>query len=86
MVLADKGARLPGVLRKTSVARGLGVEKHVFCVAAKKGIGSDKCGVREGDDRKGMRDRDEGPGARVKEIEFEIPKFSKTRRASAAFW
>ena len=82
VVLADKEARLPFVLRKTSARRGLGVKKVVFCGLHSKGIKVGKCGVWEAHHNKGIRNGQERPGTRVKEIEFEreIPAFQKPER------
>ena len=54
VVLADKEARLPFVLRKSSVARGLGIKKTSLLRRCQKGIGSEKSGVREGQHRKAL--------------------------------
>ena len=87
-MLAAKGARLPGVLRKTSARGGLGVEKHVFCGLHSKGIKVGNVGVWEAHHNKGIRNGQERPGTRVKEIEFESSRYppSKNASARAAFW
>ena len=86
LLIADMEVKPDDTLAKTIIRWCLGVEKCTFWVAHYMGIRSRKYLFWEGPPHVGIREGTERPGSREKEIEFEIPDFPKTRRASAAFW